>query len=1026
MKSHYYAVLFAVCLLAGFKPGYAQPIITTAGSYNGPEGTIQIPVTVDNFIDVNSIALVLTYPSGYMTYQSYTANPALAGGFLIVNNNMPYVDVYAVWFGLTPVTLPAGSVLFTFIFIVTEGSGNLVWDTWTAGRNCQYYDILGNSLPAAWINGSILVSDGPAPPQCAMDPFPASGSTAYPAALTWSDGGGGTASYRVYFGTDNPPQSMVQDNSMTTYTPAGLLPSSQYYWKVVPYNSGGEAENCPVWSFTTPPCTYITGQITYHNNAATPLNDVQVQLKTTGGQLLQTATTDYQGNYTFCLVTPGDYMLTAASTSPAGGINAIDALIALRHYSELISLTGLVFKAADVNNSNHINSIDALMILRRYVELISIFPAGDWVFESNTVTITNGVPVLLNFKGLCYGDLDGSYTPAGCTPLPTPSDAGPDQNVTGTATNLAGNTPLSGTGEWSILSGTDGSVAEPGNPLSAFSGVAGNTYTLVWSITTICAASTDTVQITFTNPSFTCGSPFSDTRDGQVYNTVQIGTQCWMQQNLNIGTMVLSTTSGSSHSDCSNNGIIEKYCYNNDPANCTTYGGLYDWNEMMGYTTTPGVQGICPAGWHIPTDAEWCALSSFLDTNANCNEFVESYIAGGKLKDTGFTHWNSPNTGATNESGFTALGAGYRTSSGFFGNLDDNASFWSSSMYTASTSISRELYYGDDYLYRNEIHYKIEGLSVRCLSDEGTGCTPMPTTSDAGPDQNVTGTATNLAGNTPLSGTGEWSILSGTGGSVAQPGNPLSTFSGVAGNTYTLVWSITTICAASTDTVQITFTNPSFTCGSPFSDTRDGQVYNTVQIGTQCWMQQNLNIGTMVLSTTSGSSHSDCSNNGIIEKYCYNNDPANCTTYGGLYDWNEMMGYTTTPGVQGICPAGWHIPTDAEWCTLTTYLDPTVNCNSLGYSGKNAGGKMKETGFTHWASPNTGATNESGFTALAAGYRHSYGSFDRFYDYAYFWSSSESSTSNGRYRYLGYDYAKVSRYFTTKTYGFAVRCVRNF
>ncbi len=191
-------------------------------------------------------------------------------------------------------------------------------------------------------------------------------------------------------------------------------------------------------------------------------------------------------------------------------------------------------------------------------------------------------------------------------------------------------------------------------------------------------------------------------------------------------------------------------------------------------------------------------------------------------------------------------------------------------------------------------------------------------------------------------------------------------------------------------------------------------------------MAKNLNIGAMVTDHFSGNLHTHCSNNGIIEKYCYNNDAGNCAIYGGLYDWNEMMGYTTTPGTQGICPTGWHIPTDAEWCTLTTFLDATVTCNYWGWSGTNAGGKMKATGTTHWGSPNTGATNSSGFTALGAGYRYYNGYFTTLRNYAFFWSSSEYSSTYGIYRYLYYANATVDRDGTyRKAYGFSVRCLRN-
>ena len=96
-------------------------------------------------------------------------------------------------------------------------------------------------------------------------------------------------------------------------------------------------------------------------------------------------------------------------------------------------------------------------------------------------------------------------------------------------------------------------------------------------------------------------------------------------------------------------------------------------------------------------------------------------------------------------------------------------------------------------------------------------------------------------------------------------------------------------------------------------------------------MAENLNVGTRI--NGSGSQ----TNNSTIEKYCYDDNEANCTTYGGLYQWDESMQYSTMPGVQGICPTGWHLPTDAEWTTLTTYL---------GGEGI-AGGKKKETGTTH-------------------------------------------------------------------------------
>lgn len=203
-------------------------------------------------------------------------------------------------------------------------------------------------------------------------------------------------------------------------------------------------------------------------------------------------------------------------------------------------------------------------------------------------------------------------------------------------------------------------------------------------------------------------------------------------------------------------------------------------------------------------------------------------------------------------------------------------------------------------------------------------------------------------------------------------------------------------------------TAPTWQCGDPLVDPRDSQSYNTVSIANQCWMAENLNVGTRIDGVD------EQTDNSTMEKYCYDDDVANCDIYGGLYQWDEMMQYVTTEGVQGICPDGWHLPTDDEWTTLTTFL-----------GGENvAGGKMKETGTTHWNSPNTGATNSSGFTALPGGFRYS-GSFSSLGNYGYWRSSSEYSGSNVWYRYLFYDGVRVDRNNGYKTSGFSVRCLKN-
>ncbi|MFK5855086.1 MAG: FISUMP domain-containing protein [Bacteroidota bacterium] len=198
-------------------------------------------------------------------------------------------------------------------------------------------------------------------------------------------------------------------------------------------------------------------------------------------------------------------------------------------------------------------------------------------------------------------------------------------------------------------------------------------------------------------------------------------------------------------------------------------------------------------------------------------------------------------------------------------------------------------------------------------------------------------------------------------------------------------------------------------CGGTLTDSRDAQNYTTVQIGTQCWMAENLNIGTMIIGTT------DQTDNSTIEKYCYDDNSSKCSTYGGLYQWDEMMEYSTAEGTQGICPAGWHVPTDGEYSTLITIL-----------GGESvAGGKMKETGTTHWNSPNTGATNSSGFTGLPGGFRTTSGTFTDINGYGNFRTSSEVSTTTSWLYGLTYFSAQIAWGNHLKATGISVRCLQD-
>jgi uncharacterized protein (TIGR02145 family) len=136
---------------------------------------------------------------------------------------------------------------------------------------------------------------------------------------------------------------------------------------------------------------------------------------------------------------------------------------------------------------------------------------------------------------------------------------------------------------------------------------------------------------------FNCGDTLTDSRDGQKYPTTLIGDQCWLAKNLNIGTMLDVSSANLPQSD---NSIIEKYCYNNDLDNCKTYGGLYQWDELMNYSTEEITQGICPSGWHIPSVSDYDSLIGFLPQNKTIQELIPGGSSGFNLLFSGYCYYS--------------------------------------------------------------------------------------------------------------------------------------------------------------------------------------------------------------------------------------------------------------------------------------------------------------------------------------------------------------------------------------------------
>jgi uncharacterized protein (TIGR02145 family) len=193
--------------------------------------------------------------------------------------------------------------------------------------------------------------------------------------------------------------------------------------------------------------------------------------------------------------------------------------------------------------------------------------------------------------------------------------------------------------------------------------------------------------------------------DGNVYHTVIIGTQTWMVENLKTTKYrngdLIGTTSPATLDNAGESISKYQWAYDGNESNVVTYGRLYTW-----YAVTDS-RNLCPTGWHVPNDAEWTTLTDYLGGEG---------VAGGKLKETGTTHWHSPNTGATNETGFTALPGGARSNDGMFGLLGNNGVWWSATEGGTDYAFTRDMNDYSSYASGDGFG-KQSGLSVRCVKD---------------------------------------------------------------------------------------------------------------------------------------------------------------------------------------------------------------------------------------------------------------------------------------------------------------------
>jgi len=443
-------------------------------------------------------------------------------------------------------------------------------------------------------------------------------------------------------------------------------------------------------------------------------------------------------------------------------------------------------------------------------------------------------------------------------------------------------------------------------------------------------------------------TPFTDDRDGKTYNKVTIGTQVWMAQNLNYDIPNVSTD----------------VCYENSADSCAKYGRLFTWADA---------KAACPSGWHLPDTAEWTQLTDFVGGLS---------IAGTKLKSsTGWRSYSGVPTG-TNDYGFSALPGGESTggegaSAGIFYDAGRSGYWWSATEYYASDAWYRGMYYNEENVGRSSFS-KTFLYSVRCVENGGGAVTTYTVTFNAnGGSGTAPGVQTVNAGSSITLPSGSALTRNGYTFDGWNTNNSGTGTNYSAGSSYSPSGNVTLYAKWDAESGG----------DSTFTDSRDGQIYKKVEIGSQVWMAENLNRVT-------------------ADSKCRGNSADSCEKYGRLYLWSDA---------KAACPAGWHLPSDAEWTQLTGFVG----------GASTAGTKLKSS--TGWRSVDSVrvpvGTNEYGFSALPGGASRD-GDFLNAND-GYWWSATESDAANVWTRYIYWDKEEVNRAYYGKSYMFSVRCIEN-
>jgi uncharacterized protein (TIGR02145 family) len=387
------------------------------------------------------------------------------------------------------------------------------------------------------------------------------------------------------------------------------------------------------------------------------------------------------------------------------------------------------------------------------------------------------------------------------------------------------------------------------------------------------------------------------------------------------------------------------------------------------------------------------SASNVTTTMANCGGNISS-DGGGSIIARGVC-WNTSQNPNTTLSTKTNNGNGTGVFVSSITGLNPNASYYVRAYATTSAGTA----------YGNEISFTTNPVVLPTITTTGTTSITNTTTSSGGNISSDGGgiiAARGVCWSTSQNPTISLSTKTNNG---TGSGSYTSSISGLLSGTTYYVRAYATNSVGTSYGGQISFT----TTGSQTLSDIDGNTYETVIIGTQVWMKENLKTTTYSNGDPIPTNLSNISWKYTFSGACanYNDDAANISIYGKLYNWYAVA------DSRGLCPLGWHVPSDAEWTILENYLG----------GSSVAGGKMKAVSSL-WISPNI-ASNTSGFSGLPGGLRDSDGNYNAIGNYGDWWSFTESSTTNGWYRYLSYNYVNSYRFSGGKKAGFSVRCLRD-